>query len=340
MRVLFLYSSTEDYQSSSLFHGLRSILGRDCVDVPRFDVMYDTLSTNDRQALRGKGFSLYGLLPDISKVEEMRINWQKEIGQYDLVIFSSVWRQLPLLYHPVIQAAWHKVVLVDGEDFPALFPYNRLIRSFLKLWLMRLRTRPYFKREWFGAGYDYGRFATWLPSIIRRRLSSPTRVRPISFALPAEKVANFSTLKKNQDFTTHVVDSEVADALKAFHSQVGSDKYVFETEPDYYADLQKSRFGVTMKRGGWDCLRHYELAANGCVLCFRDLDLKPVTCAPHGLDATNCISYNSADELFRRIHELTEYEYRSIQHASRQWIDKYTTTALAKRFLLDALSAI
>ena len=37
----------------------------------------------------------------------------------------------------------------------------------------------------------------------------------------------------------------------------------------------RSRFGVTTKKSGWDCMRHYELAASGCVPCFRDLEEKP-----------------------------------------------------------------
>jgi len=40
-----------------------------------------------------------------------------------------------------------------------------------------------------------------------------------------------------------------------------------------------------MKRGGWDCLRHYEIAAAGAVPCVRQLEGKPSSCAPHGLQA-------------------------------------------------------
>ena len=47
--------------------------------------------------------------------------------------------------------------------------------------------------------------------------------------------------------------------------------YAFEDEHAYYEDLRRARYGITVKRAGWDCLRHYELAANGCVPCFRAL---------------------------------------------------------------------
>ena len=33
-------------------------------------------------------------------------------------------------------------------------------------------------------------------------------------------------------------------------------------ESDYYKDYQRSYFAITCKKGGWDCLRHYEILAN------------------------------------------------------------------------------
>jgi hypothetical protein len=90
-------------------------------------------------------------------------------------------------------------------------------------------------------------------------------------------------------------------------------RYLFDDEDAYYADLRASRFGVTTKKGGWDCMRHYEIAANGCVPAFRDLDRKPATCAPHGLDETNCVPYRDADDLTRRLEAIGEPEYRALQ---------------------------
>jgi hypothetical protein len=151
-------------------------------------------------------------------------------------------------------------------------------------------------------------------------------------------VASFERLKKSKDFSRHLVDAEVAATLEAgFFSAVGSDSYSFETEEDYYADLRASRFGVTTKRAGWDCLRHYELAASGCVLCFRDLDLKPITCAPHGLSNRNCIVYHSAEELLGRIRSISHSEYQDLVVETALWINANTTEARARFFLANAL---
>jgi hypothetical protein len=42
-------------------------------------------------------------------------------------------------------------------------------------------------------------------------------------------------------------------------------------ERDYYADMERSYFGLTWKKAGWDCLRHLELMAAGCVPLFTDI---------------------------------------------------------------------
>ena len=51
--------------------------------------------------------------------------------------------------------------------------------------------------------------------------------------------------------------------------------YVFDDEDAYHADYASSYFGHTCRKGGWDCLRHYEIVANWCMPMFKDLDACP-----------------------------------------------------------------
>lgn len=51
--------------------------------------------------------------------------------------------------------------------------------------------------------------------------------------------------------------------------------YRFGQELEYYQMYQSARFGFTWKKGGWDCLRHYEIIANGAIPVFRDIDQCP-----------------------------------------------------------------
>ena len=53
--------------------------------------------------------------------------------------------------------------------------------------------------------------------------------------------------------------------------------YLFKAgeEEKYYDMYRQSMFAVTQKKGGWDCLRHYEILAAGCIPIFEELDNCP-----------------------------------------------------------------
>ena len=53
--------------------------------------------------------------------------------------------------------------------------------------------------------------------------------------------------------------------------------YLFRAgeEAKYYDMYRKSMFALTQKKGGWDCLRHYEIMAAGCIPIFEDIDNCP-----------------------------------------------------------------
>ena len=127
----------------------------------------------------------------------------------------------------------------------------------------------------------------------------------------------------------HVVDEELAAHI------AGQSGHTFTSEADYRDDLQRSRFGITTKREGWDALRHYEIAANGAVPCFRGLAEKPATCAPFGLDETNCIAYRDAEELLERVRGLDDARYAALQQGALAWA-RSNTTVVRARELLDA----
>jgi hypothetical protein len=88
-------------------------------------------------------------------------------------------------------------------------------------------------------------------------------VFPISFSMPPEKiVASFPP--KNR-FLAHIIPGDLS-------------TYIYKTEEEYYKGYQDSYFGITIKKDGWDCMRHYEILANGCIpLFFNILDLPPKT---------------------------------------------------------------
>jgi hypothetical protein len=57
--------------------------------------------------------------------------------------------------------------------------------------------------------------------------------------------------------------------------------YTFTEESEYYKEYKKSWYGITKKKGGWDCMRHYEILAQGCIPQFEDLSNCPQTIMTH-----------------------------------------------------------
>jgi hypothetical protein len=51
--------------------------------------------------------------------------------------------------------------------------------------------------------------------------------------------------------------------------------YIYDNEIDYYNEYKESYFAITQKKGGWDCMRHYEILANGCIPLFLDIEACP-----------------------------------------------------------------
>lgn len=89
-------------------------------------------------------------------------------------------------------------------------------------------------------------------------------IYPISFSIPESKIVD-SVPEKRKTFA-HIVPNDPS-------------TYIFTDEASYYNDYQSSVFGLTCKKAGWDCMRHYEILANGCIPFFTDLE----TCPPETL---------------------------------------------------------
>jgi hypothetical protein len=328
-RILFLTAAHEDYLADSLLHGLRALLGVDVVDFPKAKFLYDSYPVERREELYGRGFSLYGLLPD-APVDRDRPFERARSGEFDLIVFADIWSTFGRFAELAPSLRGVPMAVLDGADRQEPYPYAGLWWRKPAWWLLpRAHTRAtYFKREltpltgWF-------RSYLLLSPKLASRLPSIRKMREISFSIPAEKVLSEPPAAKPRLFASHVVDPEVASRLGV------QTTYAFNNEAAYYADLRSARFGITVKRAGWDCLRHYEQAANGCVPCFRDLDGKPPRCAPHGLDDTNSVCYHDFDELMRRVEAIDDARYDLLREGAQTWARANTTVRRAEQFLAD-----
>jgi hypothetical protein len=332
MKILCITSSEEDYLSDSLLIGLKVLFKSDCIDYPRREILYSDCPTSVLSQVRGHGFTLYsGVLQDDSESVHFPIRTQLERSEFDLIVFSDIWRQFGLFtqWRPYLNS--RNTIICDGHDSPQVYPCAGLWWRKPYFWFLPRATVGfvYFKREWTSAS----KFNLWhrmVPFSLWHRLPDYRGLRKIAFSIPESKLVS-AIPPKNKLFGSHIVDPEVS--AKVNGSKLG---YAFTTEADYYHDLQQSRYGITTKRAGWDCLRHYEIAANGCVPCFRNLHLKPDTCAPHGLvDGVNCLNYTSYEDLMRRLGEIDETRYQLLAQGALAWARENTCQRAAERVLQE-----
>lgn len=93
----------------------------------------------------------------------------------------------------------------------------------------------------------------------RELTSNSPKLFPISFAIPTYKL-NFDNTK-----TREIAICDPRDRST----------YIYDNETDYYMGYRHSKFAYTIKKSGWDCMRHYEILANGCIPLFLNIQNCP-----------------------------------------------------------------
>jgi hypothetical protein len=315
-KILYINSPKNDFLADSFLLGLKEIFGKNVYEFPANKFIYKS-THKDIQSMHGIGFTLYGILePD----ECIEFNESMKIEDFDLVIFGDIYRQSDVYLKLFKNLNYKQTIILDGEDSPAIWPYYKAPwKAPFSLTYPKPHKRfNYFKREIVRKRTNYYRFYKFIPKVLCSLLSLPT-IHPISFSIPDSKIKIGKTVK-TKEFGKHIVDEELCQQIEGSMT-----KYAFSNEEDYYSDLQVSKFGITTKRGGWDCLRHYEIAANQAVICFKNLSLKPHECAPHGLiNGVNCIEYSNYNDLIKKISHISEVEYNQLVKNSMDWVRNYS----------------
>ena len=326
MKILYITSITEDYVSDCFLIGLKQLPNVSVLEYPQNFYIYQSQELEKNKGIiRGNGFTLYNLLKKNDPENPIEV-----LKTFDIIVFSSIHRQYGIFLQFYPHLNFNNTIICDGEDGPHLFPYHGFFLRKPYFWFF---PRPhknflYFKREWQHTDMLYYRYYKLIPKFICKYLPSFKNLRTISFSIPEEKILRGVPVKTKL-FPKHIVDEEIISHIEGSFSS-----YAFADEADYYQDLQASKFGITTKRAGWDCLRHYEIAANGAVICFKDLDKKPLSCAPHGLiDGVNCISYTSYSNLINKIEVLTPQAYTVLLDNTKSWILQNTCAFQAKTAL-------
>ena len=139
---------------------------------------------------------------------------------------------------------------------------------------------------------------------------------PINFAIPASAVLSEVPVK------TQAVATVIPGRPET---------YIFDNEEAYHEDYARSAVAVTLKKAGWDCLRHYEIMANGCVPYFIGLE----RCPSHTMIQLPKRFFRSMQKLLRASCPLPDEFYE----ACRNYAGERLTTKVLARDFLDAMLA-
>lgn len=153
-----------DYLADCTLHGLRKLYGARVVDVQRCWFMYEKDRATDPHwpaGVYGKGFTLYGLLPDDHDVDRTDIVNKIKRRYFDLVIYGAMHRSMD--YWGVVSAHYppQRIVLIDGSD------NTEILRGLVGKGL-------YFKRE---------------------LVDKDAALIPITFSIPKEKISRTKSRK-------------------------------------------------------------------------------------------------------------------------------------------------
>ena len=309
MKILFVTTSDPRAQGDllevSILHGLRELLGPECVDYPRKKVMYHDWSETSKDELHGRGFTLYKYpIKDLSSME-------RELVKFDVVLYGVCEAYGERERQELNDLSGDNVWFLDGHDLYGQAPRKINFQGESVIGVQKV---PCFKRE-----------------LVEPHLKN---VYPIGFGIPEYQIRDIDIQKKDQLYQKTAPD----DALFKRVTDLGGSRnhHKFTIEEEYYNDLSRSWFGLTCKKGGWDCLRHYEIMAAGSLLLFKDYDSKPPLCSPQNLP---CYSYSTREELQELMSELIidnkpTDAYLSMLNKQRKWlIDNGTTIARAKNIL-------
>lgn len=303
MKVLYISGGRgPDYLCDLVYHGLRSLLGPDVVDVNRLDFMYH------RVGEAWTAFTLYNLLdpepePDRSDIEE-----KIKARYFDIILYGSVLRDRQYLPRVLDTYPHNLVGFLDGEDEidTSYIGFERIPEQNLHPWEAKdatvPRDCPYFKRE----------------------LTFTSRAIPISFGIPKEKICavipekiRLMALCDPRDRSTYV--------------------YSMENQAEYYRQYGESYFGFTRRQGGWDCMRHYEILAAGAVPYFENID----QCPEGTLTFLPKDTLREAILLHDRWIGCTQDldDYAKILARLRFALTNYLTTEALAKYVLDRMAA-
>ena len=243
MKVLLINGSDvhSDYLCDMILDGLIKNESIELDQYPPAPRMYRE-SCVCPNTLHGQGYTLYKKIPgNVPTTNFGEVNEKIGDKYYDVILFGSIHRTLsPFGYSGIIEENLNIV-----NNIVSLYDQNQVIMCD-------------------GEDGPVGRvdISSWTGKarIYQRENDGREKFLPVSFAFPKTQIPSRIVTKENE--MCSIIPGK-------------TDTYIRDNEEEYYKVLGKSKFVTTTKKGGWDCLRHYEILFNGSVPYFPDIHKCP-----------------------------------------------------------------
>jgi len=149
-------------------------------------------------------------------------------------------------------------------------------------------------------------------------------IHPIIFSIPNEKICKSDNVK-----------------IKILSNLIPGNPstYIFNSETEYYDEYKKSYFAITTKKSGWDCMRHYEIMANGCLPYFIDIENCPINtmelCPKDLFLKSNALYKKFSNKKINEIKHDEMNEYNELRNQLLEYIKTHLTTNKIAKYILQ-----
>lgn len=187
--------------------------------------------------------------------------WQPIMLQNDIIMDCAAMREAPLLIHSNSTLCWimsflstatHRVKkriipithFYKGQDLRTIEPGDELVEQTPLTHDQVYNIRRVYKEH-----------------LLRN-------IHPHSYCIPDEWVIPEIDIERKTAMVSNNVPLPGQEKNKPY-------PFTYEEQDKYHQTYQCAYFANTKKKGGWDCLRHYEILANGCIPLFENLEACP-----------------------------------------------------------------
>lgn len=175
---------------------------------------------------------------------------------------------------------------------------------------------------------------------LRTRSVCSVPTHPIWFGIPSQNIL-----------------SSLPNKTRGFASIIPGHRgtYVYRTQADYYRGYEEAHFALTMKKGGFECLRHYEILARGSIPYFLDWDAYPLNISvrlprAHITEAMSLPGVPRQSELLEAmklentsflmkipVNPMFSRRYSEIASDILKWTKRYLSVESLAQYVLDVI---